>query len=79
MADDDYAGNEWRPVTVQISATFPKKGARKVTPADLDKAVLAAANTFRTQLESRTPAYEVLDLEYRWDYSYVQASGVDSL
>jgi len=76
---DTYKGNQWRPVTVEISATFPKKGARKVTPADLDKAAAAAAMAFRAQLENRTPAYEVLDLEYEVQYAYLQAWSVDTV
>ena len=65
-------GNEWRPVKVEINANFPHEGARKVTPADLEKAAAAAAATFRASLENRKPAYELLDLEYRVQYSYVQ-------
>ncbi len=76
---DTYKGNEWRPVTVQISATFPKTKARKVTPADLEKAAAAAAMAFRAQLENRSPAYEVLDLEYEMQYSYVQAYAKEAL
>jgi hypothetical protein len=69
---DEYEGNLWRPVTVSIRAHFPKKGGRKVTPADLDKAAMAAALAFRAQLENRTPAYEVKDLTYDLEYSYLQ-------
>jgi hypothetical protein len=65
-------GNIWRPVSVEIRANFPKKGARKVTPGDLEKAAAAAAMAFRAQLENRSPAYEVLDLEYELKYSYLQ-------
>ena len=66
-------------MTVSISATFPKTKARKVTPADLDKAAAAAAMAFRAQLENRSPAYEVLDLEYEVQYSYVMAYSNESL
>lgn len=66
-------GNDWRPISVEISATFPKKGARKVTPADLEKAAAAAAVAFRDYLQARVPAYEILDLEYEVQYSYLQA------
>jgi hypothetical protein len=69
----DYKGNDWRPVKVEIRATFPKKGARKVTPADLEKAAASAAVAFREHLEARTPAYEVLDLEFEVQYAYLQA------
>jgi len=76
---NNYKGNPDRPVTVTISATFPKKGARKVTPADLDKAAAAAAMAFRAQLENRKPAYELLDLEYEVQYSYIMAYSTDAL
>lgn len=76
---DDYKGNPDRPVTVNISATFPKTKARKVTPSDLDKAAAAAASAFRSALENRSPAYEVLDLEYEVQYSYTQAYFRESL
>jgi hypothetical protein len=76
---NNYKGNQDRPVTVSISATFPKKGARKVTPADLEKAAAAAAMAFRAQLENRSPAYEVLDLEYEVQYSYIMAYANEAL
>lgn len=76
---DTYKGNEWRPVTVKISGTFPKKGARKVTPADLDKAAAQAAAAFRASLENRSPAYEVLDLQYEVQYSYIMAYSNEAL
>jgi len=58
---------------------FPKKGARKVTPGDLEKAAAAAAMAFRAQLENRSPAYEVLDLQYEMQYSYLQAWASEDL
>lgn len=76
---NNYKGNQDRPVTVSISATFPKKGARKVVPADLEKAAAAAAMAFRAQLENRSPAYEVLDLEYEVQYSYIMAYANEAL
>lgn len=75
----NFKGNDLRPVTVEIRANFPKKGARKVTPADLEKAAVAAALAFRAQLENRSPAYEVLDLQYEMQYSYIQAWASEDL
>lgn len=79
MTDDGYVGNSARPVTVIITATFPKKGARKVVPADIEKAATAAAMAFRAHLQAREPAYEVLDLEVDAQYSYILASTSEAL
>jgi len=76
---DTYKGRWDRPVTVKISATFSKTKARKVTPADLEKAAAAAAMAFRAQLENRSPAYDVLDLEYEVQYSYIMAYANEAL
>lgn len=73
-------GNSGRPVTVTINANFPKApNARKVTPADLTKAAAAAASAFRAALETRTPAYEILDLTANVTYSYVQHASTQKL
>lgn len=50
-----------------------------MTPGDLEKAAAAAAMAFRAQLENRSPAYEVLDLQYEMQYSYLQAWASEDL
>lgn len=65
-------GNAWRPIRVTINTTLPRKGGRRVTPADIDAAADAAAAAFRASLESRTPAYDVKDLNLGVEYLYIQ-------
>lgn len=72
-------GDTSRPVRLNIVATFPKPGTRKVTPADLTRASEAAAAAFRASLEGRTPAYDLVEVTYEMDYSYKVAGSKGSV
>lgn len=64
---------QWaRPVTLTLTAYF-SEGSRKVTPSDLEKASIAAVQAFRTSLESRTPAYDIAEIEGEVSYFYLQS------
>lgn len=61
-----------KPVTLTLKAQFEEPG-RRVTHADLERAAVAAAASFRATLENQTPAYEVVRLDATIEYAYLQS------
>jgi hypothetical protein len=62
-------GHHDRPSRAVITGVFALDN-RKVTPADLHRAGVAAAAAFRASLEGCNPPYSMAEVHVEVDYSY---------